>query len=187
LFRTGLQPVGREWNLPQPWTAKDLQDRVVRLRLLDDLKNLHDVFLNASIAKRVMERTDIDPRFTDDATLIADRFRLERIWVMLLAVLSEAWQSQRFGDLRSWLASLTDVATLGRMIQEDNRRPAHQRIVEVRNYMAHRDQRSFWDAGRMGPVGQYDWNSKLHAEFSRVLLVGLRNLRSLAPWLSTSS
>jgi hypothetical protein len=48
---------------------------------------------------------------------------------------------------------------------------------EVRHYMAHRDKREYWDAGRTALVGLMAFHNRLHEAFSEVFLSSIAEMR----------
>lgn len=149
---------------------------VVNQKLAMDVANLHDVFMNASVVKRAMDVSPI-PAHAEQFHF-SDRGRLERLWIALLQVLIEAWHSKQLREAREHIMSATDASALVQLLREAGGSEHRQRLQENRGYMFHRDKRKYWDAGRMGPVGHLEFHTRLHLEFSRVLLAGLQSVTS---------
>lgn len=135
----------------------------IRLGLL----NLHDAFLNASLMRDHMIKEPIaqDPRHF----LTADRARLERLWVALLAVLVESWLSGQMRPVVEYIKTVTDVTEVETLLRDADKDGRHKKMVACRHYMFHRDRRKYWDEGRFSPIGELDFYSALHAAFSVVL------------------
>ena len=72
----------------------------------EGIANLHDVLLNASVLRNRMLASPVehDPQNLF-FHLVTDRFRLERLWMMELYVLVEAWRSKVMAPVRARLAS----------------------------------------------------------------------------------
>lgn len=158
--------------LPVPWTSKDLFALVRARRLTMGIMNLHDAFMNASLLKCVMDRSPLvrgREEFTD-----SDRGRAERLWIALLAVLVESWDSSIMKPVRHYIASIVDTSTLIKLCREARKKAKKDNMVQVRHYMFHRDERQYWDQGRLAVLGQLAFYTKLHNEFSAVLLAAMR-------------
>jgi len=136
--------------------------------------NLHDAFLNASLVRRLMLATlpDTDPQTAH----MSDRFRLERLWVGLLAVLVEAWDSGQIRDARDFLRKLVSTDRLVYLVRTARKGESGSRLAATRHYMFHRDQREYWDEGRTAIWGHLEFHMELHDEFGKVLLAGMRAL-----------
>jgi len=146
------------------------------LSVVESFSNLHDVFMNASVVKRAMDQAPIPDE--DAQWHYHDRGRLERLWVALLAVLIEAWHADQMKPAREYLATVTNIDELVRLLREARKTDNFKRLQTNRSYMFHRDEREYWDEGRLGPIGHLDFHVALHSEFSRVLLVGLRSINA---------
>ena len=48
--------------------------------------------------------------------------------------------------------------------------------MNARHYIAHRDKRGCWDAGRLSVLGQREYHVKLHNTFSEILLVAMKEM-----------
>jgi len=140
--------------------------------------NLHDAFLNASLVYERMTQSplDMDP----NTAAMSDRFRLERLWVGLLAVLVEAWNSGQAAPMRRWLSTAVDTRRLVELLREAKREPARSALASTRHYMFHRDRREYWNEGRLGPCGRLDFHLALYGEFSKVFLAGFAALKSIS-------
>lgn len=173
-LRTALQEQGERLFLPSPWTARDVVQRVEQRRLGMGLMNLHDVWLNADLLKRVMDTSPVHDGQDDDQ----DRFRAERIWIAMLAVLVESWE-RGSGSRHAveFLRGAVDTSRLVDLLRSARRKPAEARMVEVRHYVCHRDERGYWDRGRTAPYGQLDFFIELHSEFKRIFDGGFRALQ----------
>ncbi len=142
----------------------------------ESFMNLHDVFMNASVIKRAMDQAPIPDK--DVQWHYHDRGRLERLWVALLAVLIEAWHADQMKAARDCLATVTDTGDLVRLLREARKTDHLRRLQANRAYMFHRDERKYWDEGRLGPIDHLEFHVAIHTEFSKVLLIGLRSFGS---------
>jgi hypothetical protein len=158
--------------LEAPWVAEGLVSLVRARRLTMGLMNLHDAFLTASLAKVVM---DGSPLVSGDAEVftMSDRGRAERLWVALLAVLVEAWDSGKMREVRDFVRAATDTSTLIGLVREARK----TKMREVRGYMFHRDERGYWDAGRTAVFGQLGFFTRLHEAFSVVFRAAMKAWR----------
>jgi len=133
------------------------------------LMNLHDAFLNVTLIKHHMDRS---PLVNDikifDAT---DRARFERMWVAFLSVLVEAWNSFQMCRVREYVASKVSIDELSTLLQQGRKDGSLDKMRETRHYMFHRDERKYWDDGRLAVCGQLEFHLKIHQTFSRVFLV----------------
>ena len=144
-------------------------DSEIRLGLL----NLHDAFLNADIAHREKWRTPVDE--DPERFHYSDHARFERMWVMFLYVLVEAWQSTRMAPIRAYVDTVTATGELNRLLQLGETDGSVAKMRDARNYMCHRDRREYWDDGRLAVCGQLDYHMKLYAAFSQVLLAAMKS------------
>lgn len=171
-LRERLQDLGERMFLPTPWTIADVVQRVERRRLGMAIANLHDVFLNASLLKKLMDGLPLEKEEND--SLAGDRWRAERLWIAHLAILTECWRSRQMRYAVQFIRGVTDTADLVGLLRDAAKQHADQDMFEVRHYICHRDQRNYWDRGRLAPVGQLPFFLQLHNAFSRVLLEGFR-------------
>lgn len=132
--------------------------------------NLHDAFLNASLVQKLMLNFPLDQE--PETGHISDRFRLERLWVGLLAVLVEAWGSHQMQEARNF-PSTDRLVTLVRQARKGEARKA---LSATRHYMFHRDKRNYWDEGRTACWGRVNFHTQLHEEFGKVILAGIKSL-----------
>ena len=136
------------------------------------LANLHDAFLQASLQRKYMEQSPVIREPT--AFMVSDRGRFERVWVALLYVLVESWQSKQMRPIREYVGTVTSVAELERVLLEGKRGGFLARMRETRHYVCHRDKREYWDQGRFGVAGGLKYHIKLHDAFSKVLLAAMK-------------
>lgn len=115
------------------------------------LGNLHDVFLNASLMKKHMDKSSVGK--DAEIFLSSDRGRFERIWVAFLYVLIEAWESDNMKEVRDYVASKVSIDKLTRLIQEGKKDGSLNKMRNTRHYIAHRDKRKYWDTGRLSVLG----------------------------------
>lgn len=137
--------------------------------------NLHDAFLNASLAKKLMSET---PLFNDPILLYSatDRGRLERMWIGFLAVLVESWHSEQMLPVREFVNSITKTESLTELLRRGRRDGSIEKMMETRHYMFHRDQRELLDKGREGPIGGLEYHCELHNTFADILLAAVKEL-----------
>src|SRR5437870_4126849 len=136
----------------------------------EGIANLHDVFLNASVLRDRMLASPVeyDPQNLF-FHLVTDRFRLERLWMMELYVLVEAWRSRLMAPVRARLASAIDLSELESVLEQCTRDNTILGMRQVRDYMVHRDRKRYWDLGRTAQIGGLAQNESIHAAFSRML------------------
>jgi hypothetical protein len=136
------------------------------------LANLHDAFLQASLVRTHMEQS---PPSTDPHVfLMSDRGRFERLWVALLYVLVEAWQSNQMREVTEHIQAKTSLAELDQVLQEGAAGEQISSMREVRHYVCHRDKREYWDKGRVAAIGNLAYHQRLHDAFSKVLLAAMQ-------------
>ena len=112
------------------------------------LANLHDVFLNASYMRTLMQAEPL-PAAADEWTM-SSRGRLERFWHRDLCALVEAWERMtkpRHSRLREWAPEAYDE--LAALLTTPEMRECIGPLHPTRDYMSHRDRRQYWDAGRV--------------------------------------
>ncbi len=143
-------------------------DRQVSLQL----GNLHDAFLNASLQRDCMLKSPApgDP----EAFMISDRGRFERTWLAFLYILVECWRSEQMAPVRECVYALVPDCRIDELLREGDQDGRIAKLRDVRHYMCHRDHREYWDEGRLAVAGELEFNSRLHSEFGRVLLLALR-------------
>ena len=107
---------------------------------------------------------------------ISDRFRLERLWVGLLAVLLEAWESPQMREARNFLSGVASTDRLVGLVRQARKPEARKALSDTRHYMFHRDKREYWDEGRTVCWGRLDFHMQVHDEFGKVLLAGMQAL-----------
>jgi hypothetical protein len=145
-------------------------DSEIKLGLL----NLHDAFLNADLSLRQKWAAPIDP--DPEKFPISDHGRFERIWVMFLYVLFESWESRQMRIVRDYVGSVASLAELTGLIRSGKQKCSFKKMKATRDYMCHRDQRKYWDDGRLAVCGQLEYHMQLHQAFSEVLLQAFRKL-----------
>ena len=136
--------------------------------------NLHDVFLNASLVRKLMFNSPLDHE--PETGHISDRFRLERLWVGLLAVLMEAWTSSQMRETRNFLGEVASTDRLVGLVRQARKGEAHKALSNTRHYLFHRDKREYWDEGRTACWGRLNFHMQIHDEFGKVLLAGMQAL-----------
>jgi hypothetical protein len=107
------------------------------------LLNLHDAFLNAElVATRMRRETDLGNAGTLGNAMAATalpRFRFERLWIALLAVLVESWRSPTMAPVHEYVESVADTSELERLLSAYQETGMLERIKCCRHYMFHRD------------------------------------------------
>lgn len=141
----------------------------------DWVRNLHDVYLNvevASLASLFVPPSDVEQRLEELGG--SRRQRLGRFLARDVWVLWEAWdrrpQFHEFFAKRSPLAfdRLRELEEHGKSLGW------FKRIRQVRDYMNHRDQRVYNDAGRRAlPEDCVEWMNNLRTTFSDILLAAM--------------
>jgi len=135
--------------------------------IIKGFMNLHDAFLNASLQRSSMLNC---PLMADPEEFhISDRARFERAWVAFLYVLVEAWQSEKMGSVRSFVASTTPIDKLKTLLMEAEHDGRLDKMKAIRHYMCHRDRREYWDDGRSAVAGELHFHESLHMAFSEIL------------------
>ena len=130
--------------------------------------NLHDVFLNASLARSCMLHSPLVPS-AEEFTL-SDRGRFERMWVTFLYVLVEAWRAPLTAGGKAYMESASPTREIDELIAQGDADGSLAKMRHVRDYMCHRDRRDYWDAGRTDVAGQLLYHEALHGAFSQAFL-----------------
>lgn len=155
------------------WNPDSSAAKVLGRTVADWLPNLHDVFLNASVVRKCMYAAPV--KGAPERFDITNRARLERIWVAFLAVLVESWSAPKMKAVRDHIGSVVDTSELTNLLSEARRSGRLKKLKECRHYMFHRDEREYWDVGRLVPEGELDFYENLHMAFSKVLLAAMRH------------
>lgn len=143
------------------------------------LMNLHDAFLNADLQLAGMNSSPLVP--DPEEFTVSPRGRFERTWVMFLAVLVEAWESEEHAPAREWARSAVPTGRLDALLAQDRTSGPLKANWETRSYMCHRDRREYWDIGRTGVAHSgLAFNLKLHQAFGEVIEAALAATRSAA-------
>lgn len=86
-------------------------------RTIENLLNLHDAFLNASLQRDRIDNEPLDERHNKDLEiLITDRFRFERTWLAFLFVLVECWRSEMMMEVREIITGLVTDSSIENLI-----------------------------------------------------------------------
>jgi hypothetical protein len=136
------------------------------------LLNLHDAFLNAALMEREKWAAPLDS--DPEKFHISDHGRFERMWVTFLYVLVESWNSSQMTAVRAHVESIVSTSELTSVLDAGRVDGSLAKMRDTRHYMCHRDQREYWDDGRLAVCGQLEYHVKLHAAFSRVLLTAVK-------------
>ena len=91
-------------------------DMLTTRQMTERLMNLHDVFLNASLQRRCMESSPLVKEAREFH--YSDRARFERVWIMFLYVLVEAWRSRQMTPVRTHLSQVLDCTELESVISQ---------------------------------------------------------------------
>lgn len=138
------------------------------------LLNVHDVFMNAQLMRELMDRQPVVDGAGEFMT--SPRGRLERAAMRDLYVLIEAYQSSP----RAYLDRLREVAPgcyekVASSLADTSK---VETLMEVRDYMSHRDVRRYNDIGRYGvAIVGVDWHRRTESAFAELLLTALRSPR----------
>ena len=140
------------------------------------LMNLHDAFLNASLMRHYMLKEPIEGDVDrPELFTVTNRGRCERLWVAHLAVLVEAWYSAKMRPVVCYIESVVDARALLAVLKLGQKSGRLERMKQCRHYSFHRDRRAYWDDGRLAPIGELEFNNRLHTAFSGVLLAAMRS------------
>ncbi len=96
---------------------------------------------------------------------------------MFLFVLVEAWEAKANLGARADIDSVVDTSELSELLDRGHNEGKIDSMRELRNYMAHRDGRGYFEGGRFELAGAFDFHLELHAAFDVVLLEALRAQR----------
>lgn len=130
--------------------------------------NLYDVFLNASLQRSSMIKSPID---VNDISLITDHFRYERTWLMFLYVFYEAWEAPLNKSFRQYVYNLPKSKSIQTTISDLKKTRQFVKLKNLRDYMAHRDKRIFWDTGRTDILNNLSMYNQFHQTFSDFFLL----------------
>jgi hypothetical protein len=86
--------------------------RTISAEVKTGLLNLHDAFFKAEIARREKWKSPVDQDV--EKFHISDHGRFERMWVMFLYVLVEAWESGQMATERAFIESRDSRDSRGR-------------------------------------------------------------------------
>lgn len=139
-------------------------------RVRDDVLNIHDAFLNTSLQRSRMLRSSMEDIKTPQDFFMSDRGRFERTYVAFLAVLIEAWCSPSAQTGRDAIASRVSTQALEQLLTQARRAGALDKIRSIRAYMFHRDQRQYWDVGRVAVATLQGTHEKIYSAFSQMFL-----------------
>ena len=137
------------------------------------LLNLHDAFLNAALAEREKWKAPVEE--DPEKFHMSDHGRFERMWVTLLYVLVEAWESAQMAPVRTYVESVTPIIELTSLLHAGKSDGSLRKMRRTRDYMCHRDRKKYWDDGRLAVCGQLEYHMKLQAAFSRILLAAMKS------------
>jgi hypothetical protein len=148
----------------------------------EGIASLHDVFLNASVLRNRMIAAPVERDPRDLMWFLAtDKGRLERLWIMELYVLVEAWQSKLMAPVKGRLAAVVDLSELKALLKLRTRDNTLEGMRDVRDYMVHRDKKRYWDLGRTAQIGGLAEHESMHQAFGRMLLRAIAWAKQSAP------
>lgn len=155
---------------------KDASSNILGMprRLRDDILNIHDAFLNTSIQRSRMLRSGVVGVDSQQDFFASDRGRLERTYVAFLAVLIEAWCSPAAQAAREAIASSVPVQPVEELLAHARRAGVLDRIRSIRGYMFHRDERQYWDVGRVAVAQLHGAHEQIYSAFSAMFLAFFR-------------
>lgn len=142
--------------------------------------NLHDCFITTNLLRSHMLHTPVEQPPPDRTLdwMVSDRARLERLWWGTMYVLVEAWGA-RDAVVKEFFVALDGTPRLESKLKELTDAGVLAKLRECRHYMFHRDRRSYWDDGRMAPIGHGPDMLELNRLFGGVFLQALARLREL--------
>jgi hypothetical protein len=143
----------------------------------DDFLNLHDAFMNASLQRSRMLRSSMQGVDGPEEFFMSDRGRFERTYAAFVAVLVEAWAARRYGALRSLIGTLVSTDEVNAALLEARKGGGLERLRAIRGYMFHRDERQYWDYGRVAVVDLGGVHERLYWAFSRMFLAVFRSTK----------
>lgn len=143
----------------------------------DDFWNLHDVFLNASLQRSCMLKAPVEMGSNPGGFSRSNRGRFERTYVAFLHVLVEAWLSSQMRQTRDLIATLAPLNNVAATLKHARRSRKLNSMKDVRDYMFHRDEREYWDAGRVATIGQASTREAIYESFSDMFLAAMAALR----------
>src|SRR5262245_49635769 len=115
------------------------------------------------------EPLELDPH----TFMVSNRGRLERTWIAFLYVLVECWRSKQMELVRDLILTRIPDCKIDQLLQEGEQKGLLDKLLELRNCMCNRAKREHWNEGRLDVAGNLNFNTRLHDEFSRVLLTAL--------------
>lgn len=122
-----------------------------------------------------MLRSSMEAVDTPQDFFMSDRGRFERTYVALLAVLIEAWCSPGAQAVRDTIASRVPIQPVEQLLAHARRSGALDKIRSIRGYMFHRDQRQYWDAGRVAVAQLHGAHEEIYSAFSAMFLAFFRS------------
>ena len=144
-------------------------------RLRDDILNIHDAFLDASLQRSRMLQSSMEGVDSPQDFFMSDRGRFERTYVAFLAVLIEAWGSPAAQAVRDAIASRVPIQPVEGLLAHGRRSGVLDRIRSIRGYMFHRDERQYWDVGRVAVAQLHGAHEQIYSAFSAMFLVFFRS------------
>jgi hypothetical protein len=144
-------------------------------RLRDDVVNIHDAFLNTSLQRSRMLRSSMEGVDSPQDFFMSDRGRFERTYIAFLAVLIEAWCSPAAQTVRDTIASRVPTQPVDQLLARERRFGVLDRIRSIRGYMFHRDERQYWDVGRVAVAQLHRAHEEIYSAFSAMFLAFFRS------------
>lgn len=146
-------------------------------QLKESILNLHDVFLNASLQRRMMFASPVTTDILEFS--VSDRARFERTYVLFLFVFYEAWNSKNAKQLKKFLKNELDLANLDTPFRKFLCSGLIKSMEETRDYMSHRDLKSYWDVGRTSFYGRANELEQMFQIISELHLFAFEQLEKL--------
>lgn len=150
-----------------------------------ELVELFQVLLSARLQRHGMNESPVPPAKAGEKIMTffhSDRARFERTYIVFLCVLVEGWQC--FGKARELAASVTSIQRLTDLMRKLKKggdlHDDFRQMKEVRAYMCHRDERAYWDEGRVGASGGMWLHEEIYEAFFEMF-------QTVCPALSAAS
>jgi hypothetical protein len=89
--------------------------------------------------------------------------------------------------VRAYVESVVSTSELTSLLDVGRLDGSLAKMRDTRHYMCHRDQRKYWDDGRLAVCGQLEYHVKLHDAFSRILLSAVKAASTLEPEVGSTS
>lgn len=117
-----------------------------------------------------MLRSSMEDVETPEDFFMSDRGRFERTYIAFLAVLIEAWSSEGAKTVLDTIASHVSTQRLQDLLSQARRSGVLDTMRSIRGYMFHRDEREYWDIGRIAVVQLNGVHEEIYSAFSEMFL-----------------